>query len=47
VLKDIFPLLGMDSLLCLPAFVQKNENNRVEYAGEVMLHPDTGGNEGL
>ena len=47
VLKHIFPLPGMGSLLCLPAFAQKDENNRVENAGGVVLHPDTVGNEGL
>ena len=34
--KNIFSLLAMVALFGLPAFAQKDENNRIENAGEVM-----------
>jgi lipid-binding SYLF domain-containing protein len=37
MIKSIFLLLVMSALLCLPAFAQKDENNRIENAGKVMV----------
>jgi len=37
MIKNIFSLLVMSALLCLPAFAQKDENNRIENAGKVMV----------
>jgi SH3 domain-containing YSC84-like protein 1 len=36
VIKNIFSLLVMGALLCLPAAAQKDENNRIRNAGKVM-----------
>ncbi|HVB34375.1 MAG TPA: lipid-binding SYLF domain-containing protein [Patescibacteria group bacterium] len=37
MIKNIVSLLVMSALLCLPAFAQKDENNRIENAGKVMV----------
>jgi lipid-binding SYLF domain-containing protein len=37
MIKNIFTLLVMSALLCLPAFAQKDENNRIENSGKVMV----------
>ncbi len=37
MIKNIFSVLVMSAPLCLPAFAQKDENNRIENAGKVMV----------
>src|SRR6202158_5206760 len=36
-MKNILSLLFMVALFCLPASAQKDENNRIENAGKVMV----------
>jgi lipid-binding SYLF domain-containing protein len=36
MIKNICSLLVMSALLCLPAFAQKDENNRIKNSGKVM-----------
>lgn len=37
MLRNILSLIVMSALVCLPAFAQKDENNRIENAGKVMV----------
>jgi lipid-binding SYLF domain-containing protein len=37
MMKNIFSLMAMVALFCLPAYAQKDENNRIENAGKVMV----------
>jgi len=36
-MKSIFSLIAMVALFCLPAYAQKDENNRIRNAGKVMV----------
>src|SRR5487761_1143945 len=37
MMKSIFSLIAMVALFSLPAYAQKNENNRIRNAGKVMV----------
>ena len=37
MMKNIFSLMAMVALLCLPAYAQKDENKRIKNAGKVMV----------